>query len=269
MKRFGYYITILVIGITFGICLATTKELAKVDGFVITDSDLTKRIDLLPERGRASIDKEKFLNKMIDEELLLREAQKLNLHDREDYKLNIETYKREFLVNLYLQQLLKEKNTEEDQKKYYEENKEKYTMPEMVRISVITVKSEDEAKDILKKAKSGEDFAELAMKYSQGPGAKKGGDFGYRAKKGLRKDFADVAFPMKVGEVSGLIKAEDGYSIIKVTDHKEEGIAKFEEVKNKIASEYANKLIEGKISELRKAVKIQIDSAELKNLTTK
>jgi len=268
MKRFGYYIAFLVIGITFGICFANTKELAKVDGFVITDSDFTKRISLLPERGRVSINKEKFLNKMIDEELLLREAQKLNLHDREDYKLNIETYKREFLVNLYLQQLLKEKNTEEDQKKYYDENKEKYTMPEMVRLSVITVKSEDEAKDILNKAKSGEDFDELAMKYSQAPNAKKGGDFGYRAKKALRKDFADLAFSMKVGETSGLIKAEDGYSIIKVTDHKEEGIAKFEEVKNKIASELANKLIEEKISELRKAVKIQINSAELKNVKT-
>jgi len=269
MKRFGYCIALLVIGITFGICLADTKELAKVDGFVITDSDLTKRIDLLPERGRASINKEKFINKLIDEELLLREAQKLNFHDREDYKLNIETYKREFLVNLYLQQFLKEKNTEENQKKYYEENLEKYKNPEMVRISVITVKSEDEAKEILNKAKKGEDFAELAMKYSQGPAAKKGGDFGYRAKKGLRKDFADVAFSMKVGEVSGLIKAGDEYSIIKMTDHKEEGVAKFEEVKSKIASEYANKLIEEKISELRKAVKIQIDAAELKNLTIK
>lgn len=269
MKRFGYYVALLVIGITFGISFADKKELAKVDGFVITDSDLTKRIGLLPERGRVSIDKEKFLNKLIDEELLLREAQKLNLHDREDYKLNVETYKREFLVNFFLQQLLKEKNTEESQKKYYEANIEKYKSLEMARLSVITVKSEDEAKEILDKAKGGEDFAELAMKYSQGPAAKKGGDFGFRAKKGLRKDFANVAFSMKVGEISGLIKAEDGYHIIKVTDHKEEGIAKFEEVKNKIASEYANKLIEEKISELRKAVKINIDSAELKNLTIK
>ena len=269
MKRFGYCVALLVIGITFGICLANTKELAKVDGYVITDSDLTKRVDLLPERGRATVNKEKFLNKMIDEELLLREAQKLNLHDREDYKLNIETYKREFLVNLYLQQLLKDKNTEESQKKYYEANIEKYRNPEMVRLSVITVKSEDEAKEILNKAKSGEDFGELAVKYSQGPAAKKGGDFGYRAKKALRKDFADPAFSMKVGEIGGPIKAEDGYSIIKVTDHKDEGVASFEEVKNKVASEYANKLIEEKVSELRKAVKIQIDSAALKNLTIK
>ncbi|MFH1703437.1 MAG: peptidyl-prolyl cis-trans isomerase [Nitrospirota bacterium] len=269
MKKLGYCIALLVISITFGICLAVTKELAKVDGLVITDSDLTKRINQLPERGRVSINKEKFLNKMIDEELLLREAQKLNFHDREDYILNVETFKRELLVNLFLQQLIKDKNTEEGQKKYYEANIEKYKNPEMVKISVITVKSEDEAKEILNKAKKGGDFAELAMKYSQGPAAKKGGDFGFRAKKGLRKDFADAAFSMKVGEVSGLIKAGDEYNIIKVTDHKEGGVAKFEQVKNKIASEYAHKLIEEKISELRKAVKIQIDSAELKNLTIK
>jgi peptidyl-prolyl cis-trans isomerase C len=259
----------LLIGL-FVVCFlqksAYPKDLAKIDDVVITDSDLTKRIGLLPERNRGRIDKEKMLNKMIDEELITREAQRLNLHDKEDYKLKVEAFKRELLVDLYLQQYLQDRNTEENQKKFYEQNKEKYTSPEMVRISVIRVNTEEEAKEILKKVREGEDFAELARKYSKGPGASKGGDFGFRAREALRKELADAAFSIKKGEISDPVKTKEGYHIIKVTDHRERGIATFEDVKIRLSSEYAKKLLEERFSELRKAAKIQVDSAALREL---
>lgn len=245
---------------------AYSKDLAKGDDIVITDTDLTKRIELLPEQNRGKIDKEKMLSRMIDEELFIREAQKLNLHEREDYRLKVEAFKRELLTDLYLQRFLEGKNTEENQRNYYEKNKGKYTSPEMVRLSIIRVKTEEEAKEVVKKARDGEDFVKLAMKYSKGAAAEKGGDFGFRARQGLRKEFADAAFAMKIGEISDPIKTQDGYHIIKVTDHKEEGIATFDDVKVRISSEYAKKLLEEKISELRKAAKIQVDSAALREL---
>ena len=206
---------------------------------------------------------------MVDEELLLREAQKVNLYDNEDYKFKVETFKRELLVNLYLEQFLKENNTEENQRKYYEENKEKYAEKEMVSLSVISVGSEDEAKEILKKAQDGEDFAELAKKYSKGPFVSRGGDFGYRTRGSLKKEIADTAFSMKKGELSNPVKTEDGaYHIIKLRDHKDAGSPPFEEVKNKVAIEYGRKLLADRISSLREAVKIQIDSKELEDLKT-
>lgn len=77
----------------------------------------------LPEYSLKGFNKEKFLNKLIDEELIVREAQMLNLHEKEDYKDRVEAFKRDLLVDLYFQQYLKEKNTEENQKRYYEEKK--------------------------------------------------------------------------------------------------------------------------------------------------
>ncbi|MFH1025817.1 MAG: peptidylprolyl isomerase, partial [Nitrospirota bacterium] len=208
----------------FGIPFAFSKELAKVNDYVIQDKDFLSRIKLLPARGRANLDRERFLKKMIDEELILREAQRANLHEKEEYKIKVESFKRELLVDLYLQQYMKEMNTEEKQRKFFEENKEKrYTNPEAVRISVINVQSAEEAKEILEKVKAGEDFGELAKKYSKGPAASEGGDFGFRTKKGLRREFADRAFLMKIGEVSDLIEAKDGYHIVKVTERRDEG----------------------------------------------
>lgn len=270
MKALRYCIMLILAGLTFGtlFAFAETKELATIDGFVISETYFMDRVMMLSDRDRVSLNKEKFLDRLIDEELIMREAQKLNLHDKEEYRNRVEQFKKSLLVDLYLQQYLKESNTEENQRKYYEQKKEKYISPETVKISVILIKTEDEAKDILRKAKKGEDFAELAKKYSKAPSAPKGGDFGTRSKKALRKDF-DIAFSMKVGEISDLIKTDEGYYIIKVAGHTDERTSTYEEVKQQVASEYMRKLLEERISELRKAVKIKIDSAELKNLTIK
>src|SRR4030042_5007423 len=262
MRIPGYCVAVLVACLIFGIPLANTKELAKVDDFVISDTDFKNRIMIAPggQRARSIQEKEQLLNKVIDEELLMREAQKLNLYDNEDYKFKVETFKRQLLVDLYLQQYLKENNTEENQRKYYEANKEKYAQDEKVNISVISVGSEEEAKEILKKIQDGEDFAELARKYSKGPYAAKGGDFGWRTRRGLKTEIADAAFSMKKDEISSPVKAADGgYYIIKLTDHGDAGILKFEDVKKRIAQEYQRKLLEEKIADVRKAAKIQID----------
>lgn len=266
MKVLRHCIALIFVAVTFGITLAYSAELAQVDGTVIKDSDFLNRMNLLPQRERSNFDKEKFLNRLIDQELILREAQKMNLLDNEEYKLRVENFKRDLLVSLYLQQYLGDRNTEENQLKYYEQNKDKYKSMEMVKIAVIKLKTEEEANDIFKKAAAGEDFAALAKKYSKGPAADQGGEFGWRVKKALRKDFADAAFSMKKDEIKGPLKLEDGYYIIKLIDHRDEGIAKYEDVKTKVANEYAKKLMDEKLAELRKAARIKINAAELKEL---
>jgi peptidyl-prolyl cis-trans isomerase C len=269
MRVLRYCIGVLMASLVFGIPFAYAKELAKGDDFVITDSDFKNRMMILPEKERplSMSKKEMLLNKMIDEELVLREAQKLDLLDDEDYRFKVETFKKELLVELYLQKMLKDQNTEENQRKYYEEVKDKYANPEMVRISVISVGSEDEAKEVLKKARDSADFAELVKKYSKGPYVARGGDFGFRARKALKKEIADAAFSMKGGEISEPVKTTDGgYNIIKLVDKKEAGTPPFEEVKDKVAVAYARKLVTDKIIDLRKAVKFQIDSKELESL---
>ncbi len=262
------YWTIILVVTAFGISFADLKELAKVDDFVITDGYLKQRLNLVPANSRklAIQDKEKFFDRLINEELFIREAKKMNMQEKEDYKLLVETYSRELLADMYLRQYLQEKNTEDAQKRYYEENKKNYSRPETVRISAIRTKTEEEAKEVLEKAKKGEDFAKLAEKYSIGSAASKGGDFGFRERGGLRKEYGDIAFSMKKNEIQGPIKTDDGYHIIKLTDRRDAGTASFEDVKRRIANEYALKLMDEKVAELRKAAKINVDSAELKNL---
>jgi len=73
------------------------------------------------------------------------------------------------------------------------------------------------AQGILDRIRGGEDFAKLAKEYSQDPGsADQGGDLGWFRRGTMVKAFEDVAFGMYPGAVSGLVKTEYGYHIIKV-----------------------------------------------------
>ena len=78
-----------------------------------------------------------------------------------------------------------------------------------------------EAEKVLAMAKAGANFADLAKKYSQDEGtAKLGGDFDYFARGKMVPAFDQAAFALKPGEISGLVKTQYGYHIIKMEDRK-------------------------------------------------
>ncbi len=79
------------------------------------------------------------------------------------------------------------------------------------------------AEEILKRAKSGEDFAKLAKEFSTEPGAKeKGGDLGWFSHGQMVPEFEEAAFKMKPGEISDIVETKFGFHIIKLEDRKTE-----------------------------------------------
>ena len=97
---------------------------------------------------------------------------------------------------------------------------------ETVDASHILFKLEDPSKDaevrakaeqVLKQIQAGGDFAELARKYSEDTGsAQQGGNLGPFTRGRMVREFENVAFSLKPGEVSGLVRTQFGYHIIKV-----------------------------------------------------
>ena len=92
----------------------------------------------------------------------------------------------------------------------------------------------DRAKKVLELARKGDNFAELARKYSDDSTAPKGGDLGYFKSGDMVKPFADSAFSLNKGEISDLVRTRFGVHIIKVEDIKEEAVKPLAAVKESV-----------------------------------
>jgi parvulin-like peptidyl-prolyl isomerase len=88
-------------------------------------------------------------------------------------------------------------------------------MPDKVHCAHILVKSESEAKTVLERLKKGEKFGRVARAVSRCPSGKRGGDLGTFTRGKMVKEFENAAFTLGKGEISGLVKTQFGYHIIK------------------------------------------------------
>jgi peptidyl-prolyl cis-trans isomerase C len=147
----------------------------------------------------------------------------------------------------------KSKVSEAELIEYYEKNRENFREPDKVKLREIFIavpydadyetieKKKVKAEAVLKKAKAGEDFAELAWKYSEDPYAVKGGDIGYIHSGRLAPELEKTAFKLKPGEVSGLIEVKAGYFIIKVEEIIPSKLLDFDEIKDKLRKDLENR----------------------------
>ena len=165
--------------------------------------------------------------------------------------------------------------TEEEAKKFYEENKTEFTQPETVKASHILFRvnkedSEDVVNQKLKaaqgaeaRAKKGEDFTALAKELSEEPGAKEsGGDLGFFPKDRMVPEFAEVAFKENVGEISDPVRTQFGWHVIKVTEKKPAGTLPYDEVKSQLMTYLKTKKQEEGAQEVLKSLR---DSAKIEN----
>jgi len=136
--------------------------------------------------------------------------------------------------------------TEEEEKAFYNDNPQYFDKPEQVRARHILIMFEPDASDedkakarekiegLLKRAKAGEDFAELAKEYTEDPGSKEaGGEYTFPRGQ-MVKPFEDTAFSLKVGEISDVVETQYGYHIIKLLEKIEAGKIPFEDEQEKI-----------------------------------
>ncbi|GEM_PF-799636 len=174
---------------------------------------------------------------------------------------------------------LNEKNsvTEEMIKDYYEKHKEEFKHGEQVKASHILIKvppgatteevnaAREKAFKILKLAKKSKNFSALARKYSEGPSARRGGELGWFGRGEMVKAFEEAAFNATTGEVTGPVRTQFGFHIIKVEAKRGPGISPLKEVENRIRFELTRELLDKRKEEIRKAADSAIKSGDLQS----
>jgi len=136
------------------------------------------------------------------------------------------------------------KITDADIEKYYKDNLDQFKTPENTKVSRIYLPYEakdkqlvlSEAQSIRDKAQKGEDFAELAKKYSKDDKAKEGGDWGLYDWKSLSQKEQDEIQKLSKGSISGPLELEAGVTILKVTEKEPATTKTLAEVKARVKS---------------------------------
>jgi peptidyl-prolyl cis-trans isomerase D len=136
--------------------------------------------------------------------------------------------------------------SDDELKVQYQQDIQQYQVPNRVHVQhilLMTVGKTDaeveeihqKAEDVLKQAKKGGKFDELAKKYSEDPGTKdKGGDLGFITQGQTVPEFEKTAFSQPVGSISDIVKTQYGFHIIKVLEKETAHTKPFEEVKESI-----------------------------------
>jgi peptidyl-prolyl cis-trans isomerase C len=227
--------------------------LATVGGEIITVGVFESELASLPEytqkRMNTREEKKKHLEKMIDEVLLLQEAEKRKLDQDEEIRAKVDRYRNRLITEKLYQEVASERSKVEDEEiqAYYQEHKDRFQQKERIRARQILIllppnggpekeaEAKKKAQEALTRVKAGEDFAVLAKQYSEGPAASRGGDLGYFSRGRMVPEFEEIAFSLKdVGDTSDLVRTKFGFHIIELTGRQPAQELSLEEVKDRI-----------------------------------
>lgn len=218
-------------------CTATKEDtddpvVAQVAEEKLYASDLKMMVEgrkaMVQMSMQSDITPELVMDEWINATLIAQEAKRRGLDEDEEIQKLVDDYLKGLLGQKMWETEIEGKVdsvTEEEIMEFYEAVKEteyKSMYPKM-RMSLLTVKGLAEAGDLVERARAGEDFAKLVEEYSIRKDLGLDGDMGYHRKEELPDKLSEVAFNMKVGEVSDPIKFEVGYSVVKITGNVEAG----------------------------------------------
>jgi peptidyl-prolyl cis-trans isomerase SurA len=259
-----------------GKCTPEQQQIAVEDAQKFALRDLIDR-SLLAQRGKdMDINVEADLVKQLDQ---IRQQNKLK--DMDDLEkavtaqgINWEDFKNRMKDRLLTQEVIRREVgshiniTHDEEMKYYQDHQKDFVKPEQVALTAIEIKTEgkpeSEIPDLKAKAqklhdriKDGEDFGELAKRFSDGATAQQGGYLGVYKRGELSKELEDIVFKMERNQITDVIETKQGFLILKVLEHYDEGEQPFEKVENEIQEQLYNQKMEPALREYLKTLREQ------------
>ena len=226
---------------------------AIVNGTEIRDSDI-RLADEIVGRNLPTHDmierRDSLLNMLIDSTLLAQVANERKIVDDADIQRRINYARNQGLMNHLLAVVAQEAVTEETIQKAYQdvmvkgaENEPEVHLRHLVFLfkapkdDAAVKAAEEKAEAALKRIKNGDDFAAVVAEMSEDPVTKaRGGDFGWRTRPEMGKEYADVAFTMKNGDVSPMIKTGVGWHIVKLEDRRNRKPIDLDKIHDRVAA---------------------------------
>jgi len=247
---------------------AADKVVATVNGKSLSEADLKRAeseiggdLGSIPEgqRRRALVE---FL---IENQIFADAAEEQKLGTGGSFDERMQYYRRRALRDAYFDKNVKDQISEGAAKTFYDDQIKGMRPEEEVQARHILVDSEQKAKDLAEKLKTGADFAALAKENSKDPGSKDdGGMLGYFSRGQMVPQFEEAAFGLKKGEVSKPVQSQFGWHLIRLDGRREKKLPTFDEVKDRILASMIYRKAQTVAGDLRAKAKVEYVDAELK-----
>ncbi|MFW2489371.1 peptidylprolyl isomerase [Clostridium chromiireducens] len=219
------------------------KVLAIAAGNEITEKDLNAIISRYPQEQRGALQNEAKRNQLIEQlisfELMNKFGKEIELDKTQEYKEAMENISKEVITSMAINKVLGDVTvTDEEVKKYYEDNKESFGQPATVAARHILVETEEEANKAKEEILSGKiSFGDASMKYSMCPSNQQGGSLGEFSKGMMVPEFEEAAFTAEIGVITEPVKTQFGYHLVLVDAKNEASVKSFDEVKDDVLNQ--------------------------------
>jgi parvulin-like peptidyl-prolyl isomerase len=187
----------------------------------------------------------------------------------------IARYKNQLLKNTFIKRVVVPQITLSDEalENYYASHQEIFMKPEQFKVQQITVKTIDDAQDILKGLQNGAEFSWLAKNRSVDPAAQEGGSLGWIARAEMPEPVKKIIETLKPGDVSPILQINSHYRIIQLIDRREGEVEEFDKVKNAVYraafEEKVKTLLDNYIAQLKKDAAITVNDEAVRVLEEK
>lgn len=236
------------------------KPLAVVNSKAIYESDIDEMIAQMGQRGAAYQSEQgraMILEQLIAQRLFLADAMR-NLYEREpEFKAQMARVKEQMLVQYSINKAVSNvKVTDEEVRKFFDDNPAQFAGQPTVAASHILVDSEELAAEIMNKINAGEiSFEDAAKEYSSCPSKEQGGSLGEFGRGQMVPEFDQACFEMEEGELRGPVKTQFGYHLIRL-DAKNDGESLSfdmvsEQIRDHLMAERQQKAYQSRINQLK------------------
>lgn len=242
--------------------VAHAKDIATVNGKGISEDAyknflkyrLGKKAD-----GSVGANREQVINELVSRELILQDAEKQGITKDKAFQYQLEQLRKDAIIKAAIGKKISANPITEMEVKNEYDTRIKTANVQEYKASHILVKTEDEAKAIIKELNGGAAFADVAKAKSTGPSGKNGGDLGWFNPSQMVPQFSQAVVKMKNGEISkDPVKTQFGWHVIKRVDNRKLEPPKFEDVKQQLQQVIQNQRIQAYMQELRKKSKIEV-----------
>jgi peptidyl-prolyl cis-trans isomerase C len=258
----------------------TSPVFVRIGDETITAEDVRMRMEDIPEASREAFatpeGRQRLLERIVEERVWLLTALRAGVADRPQVRRQLELQRRDLLIRTYLNEAMTANAAPSDSevRGYYDAHVADFRTPATVTARHIQTATEAQARQVLKLARSGQDWAKLVTRFSTDTLTRVSAGLlgtvtrdGSFAALGRQPALAESVFTLGVGRIGGPYRTERGWHVVRVDESRPEGTRPLEAVRPAIMRQLGNQRSQDfyrqLFDEARRSLGVTSDSAAI------